>query len=156
MPPTRNFTRTLDNFAIPTKRVLGAILVTLVICSNSGYAHTTGIKAGHQHSRLTPGESIALKILINHLMNLLEPTTQEIHNTMSTLENDAILLITTYQTSQISSSLSSAEITAGRDDCDEAQLILNNPDSEIELSTSTAMDLEATIASIREDLENVY
>ncbi len=127
--------------------------MTLLLCSNSGYSHTTEPKIDHQDTQLIPGETIALKILINHLMNLLDPASQALHNTTSTLESDALLLISTYQTSQLSPYLSSADITEGLDDCEEAQLILDDPGSEIELSTTTAMNLKATIANIQGDLQ---
>lgn len=127
--------------------------MALVLCSNSGYGHTTGTNTGHQDPQLIPGETLALKILINHLMNLLDPSSQATHNTTSSLEDDALLLISTFQTSQLSPTLSSAEIYEGIEDCEEAQIILNDPGSEFELSISTAMNLEATIASIQEELE---
>lgn len=149
----QNLNRTHTSFATPNKRVLGVILITLLLCSNSGYAHTTEPKIDHQDTQLIPGETLALKILINHLMNLLDPASQAVHNTTSTLESDALHLISTYQSSQINPSLSSQDITDGLEHCEEAQIILNDPGSEIELSTTTAMNLEATIANIQGDLQ---
>ena len=110
------------------------------------------MKHTHQHA---VGESIVLKVLINHLLDLLDPSMPQAWMIDGSLEHNALQLISEYSVNQLSADLSHSDVHNGMINCTEAMAILADPLSDLELSSITRNELEQTIIDLHRDLENV-
>lgn len=107
------------------------------------------------HCHQAVGESIVLKVLINHLLDLLDPNLPQAVMSATSLEQNALQLITDYSSYRLYASLTPSDIQAGIINCNDALAILADPLADVELSSITRSNLEQTVLNLRGDLEDV-
>jgi len=107
-----------------------------------------------------PAPKLEVSLMLHSLINSLKNVLDDIENTQirgangGSLDAEANSLNEKYKTNGVCESLSPSQILSGLDDCDQINMILNDPDSEYELSPESELVLKAVVNDISWELAN--
>tara|TARA_E500000318_G_scaffold14854_1_gene14574 strand:- start:150305 stop:150796 length:492 start_codon:yes stop_codon:yes gene_type:complete len=152
MQSNQNYNRTSILRATSSLGLRGVFLLTLMM--NATPCHGQSVQGMASVGTVKAGETLILKVLINHILDLFD--VQAAGSTMrnGTLEDDAAGLVSVYQSSALRSGLTDSQVTDGLGDCHEVQHILLDPNAEYELSDQMRNELMRTVDYIIGDLED--
>ncbi len=159
MPSNQNYNRTSTHRATFSFGLGGVFLLTLMVNAtpcNGQSVQDTAFAAGTEQSAssVKAGETLILKVLINHILDLFDVQALRSMVRNGTLEDDAAGLVSVYQSSALRSGLTDSQVAEGLGDCHEVQHILLDPNAEYELSNHMRNDLMRTVDYIIGDLED--
>lgn len=101
------------------------------------------------------GETLALKLLLHAIMDLLDVSQARSLSTSHSLDGDAISVRDSYQFSGVRTDLTGQEIQDGIDDCNESLGLINNdPAAELDITPSLLAELESTLIALKGDLKD--
>ena len=140
-------------------RATGLILILLMMMTLARPAGA-GVSIGNSAhpidlSAAQINESLVLKMLIQSMMDLINPGQTRAFELSQTLDSDAVVLKTSFAIIGLRTTLSSQEVLDGLEVTEDALNLLSDPEVELDITPSMIPELIQTISAIHEELSNV-